>query len=128
MIGYKLFVLFVLFTTVFSSINELKNVEEIFQSRDPAIINNCTTPKISKRTTFIFSVIPFTGTLAIDRFFSRWIDIGLIKLLLGLFCDSFTCGLFSIVFWIIDFVSLIQGTIMYRTDGDGCPFIEDFNN
>lgn len=122
----KRFIIFLFLFVFVHSTNVPYNVENILQSRDPAILNNCTIPKISKRVTFIFAVIPFTGTLAIDRFYSKWTDIGAIKLVLGLCCDLFTCGLFSIIFWLVDWISLLQSSGMYKTDGDGCPFLTDF--
>lgn len=89
-----------------------------------------TYPPISKLTTFILAVIPVTARFGIDRFYSLWINVGLTKLLVGLFCDVCTCGLFTLIFWICDFVSLITGNPIppysYQTDGNGCPFKADF--
>lgn len=91
---------------------------------------NCTVARTSKLVTFILAVIPATGTLGVDRFYSGWTTVAYVKLLVGIFCNICTCGLFSFIFWLCDFITLLQESsappYTYMTDGYGCPWKKDF--
>jgi hypothetical protein len=115
----KIFFLLIVLLIVFTK-QEVQNVEEVKSLKQSA----CTYTPISKLTTFILAIVPFTASLGIDRFFDLSIGIGVLKLLINLCCNLCCCGIPGIIFWLIDFISLLTGT--RNTDGLGCPYARDF--
>jgi TM2 domain-containing membrane protein YozV len=83
-------------------------------------IINCTLqePK-SRKIAFILSVIPFTGIFGVDRFYMKYIGLGVFKIIV----TTFTCGIGGVVWYFIDFIAILLNII--KLDGDECALLND---
>eukprot|EP01080_Neovahlkampfia_damariscottae_P002707 gene2707-3903_t len=105
-------ILFFLFITLFCSytLAEESSVHKVEQGECPA-------PK-SKIVVFVLSIM--LGTLGVDRFYTGYILLGILKLLI----TFLSFGLFGWIWWLIDFVLILDGT--WNAEKSGCKFKRDF--